>query len=81
MAKLKSIKYNVTFEPVEDVAVTAYEAVNDNIRSFVCWGESPADVLRGMADLLEANDIDWWSAATVSVQDNHGSDFYMVVYV
>lgn len=78
MAKLRSVKYNVTFEPV--VEVNAYEAVNDHTRSFVCWGDSPADVLRGMADLLEREGIDWWSAATVAVVEDEEA-YYMVVYV
>jgi hypothetical protein len=84
MAKLRSVKYNVTFEPIEvESFVTAYEAVNDNIRSFVCYGATPSDVLRGMADLLDENHIEWWSGAHVSVLDDEDESvqFYAVVYV
>jgi len=58
----------------------AYEAVNENSRVFVAYGESPVKVLKNMARLLRKNNIVWWSASAV-YYDESENIFYMNIYV
>jgi hypothetical protein len=64
-------------------AAPTYEAVNENPRVFVAYGETPAQVLINMSSILDNNDILWWSSASVQVSEFDDDDykFYMVVYV
>lgn len=57
----------------------SYEAVNDNPRVFVAFGETPAKALKNMAKILKRNDIVWWNASSVDYIDDDEL-FYMTVY-
>ena len=57
----------------------AYEAVNENPRVFVAFGETPAKALKGMAKVLKDNDIRWWSASHVDEMED--GMFYINIYV
>ena len=59
---------------------TAYEAVNENPRVFVAYGETPARALKNAARLLKNNKIDWWSASTVNHLDDENI-FCISIYV
>jgi hypothetical protein len=66
--------------PLEDTTPwsLAYEAYAENPRVFVTVAGDPATCLREMADLLEAEDLEMWCAASVSFDDD---GHYLVVYI
>jgi hypothetical protein len=76
---MKALRLKLT---KQNVAPT-YEAINENPRVFVAYGETPAQVLINMSSIFDKNNIDWWSSATVQVSqfDDDDYKFYMVVYV
>jgi hypothetical protein len=59
---------------------TAYEAVNENCRVFIAYGETPAKALKNAARLLKNNKVDWWSASVVNYLDDENI-FYITIYV
>jgi len=59
---------------------TAYEAVNENPRVFVAYGETPAKALKNAARLLKKNHVDWWSSSTVNYLEGD-KVFYITIYV
>jgi hypothetical protein len=59
---------------------TAYEAVNENCRVFVAYGDTPTKTLKNMAKLLKKNKINWWSASSVNYLEDE-KIFYITIYV
>jgi hypothetical protein len=59
---------------------TAYEAINDNCRVFIAYGETPVKALKNMAKLLKKNKIDWWSTSLVNYLEDEDI-FYISIYV
>lgn len=57
----------------------AYEAVNDNPRVFVAFGETPSKALKQMAKILKRENIEWWSASHVDEMED--GTFYINIYV
>ena len=67
-------------EPLEDDTPwhLTYEAWGENPRVFVAVSGSPSTCLRNMADILEDNDVDMWSAASATFdEDAH----YLTIYI